>query len=165
MYVHICICIYIYICTCIYIYIYIYMHIHVYTYIHTYIHIYIHMCMYIHIYMYIFYIYIYTYIYICICIYLYIYIHTHTYISGVGGSLDVEVLLGQPKELYRGFGLFSYAAPTVASVTPSAGNSAGGLPVTVVGANFGTNDFEAKVMIVLYSVEVCCSLSKCAAVC
>jgi len=65
--------------------------------------------------------------------------------SGVGGSLDVEVLLGQPKELYRGFGLFSYAVPTVASVTPSAGNSAGGLPVTVVGANFGTNDFEAKV--------------------
>ena len=89
---------------------------------------------------------------------IYIYMHTHIYISGVGGSLDVEVLLGQPKELYRGFGLFSYAAPTVASVTPSAGNSAGGLPVTVVGANFGTNDFEAKVMIVSQSVEVCCSL-------
>ena len=72
---------------------------------------------------------------------------TCTVPSGVGAALDVEVLLGQPKELYRGFGLFSYAAPVVASVVPSIGNSAGGLAVTVTGSNFGVGDYDPTVLV------------------
>ena len=68
---------------------------------------------------------------------------TCTVPSGVGAGLDVEVRLGQqPPEVYRAFGLFSYAAPVVASVAPRVGNSAGGLPVTILGSNFGASDSD-----------------------
>ena len=70
--------------------------------------------------------------------------------SGVGAALDVQVLLGpsqMPTEVYRGFGLFSYAAPAVTSVTPTVGNSAGGLPVTVTGTNFGVVDYEPRAFV------------------
>jgi hypothetical protein len=74
---------------------------------------------------------------------------TCTVPSGVGAALDVEVSLGRPgkTDIYRGFGLFSYAAPVVASVVPSTGNSAGGLAITVTGSNFGVGDYDPKVLV------------------
>jgi hypothetical protein len=70
--------------------------------------------------------------------------------SGVGADLDVEVMLGnenRPSSIYRGFGLFSYAAPEVSTVNPSIGNSAGGLPVTLSGSNFGAADFRPRAFV------------------
>jgi hypothetical protein len=70
--------------------------------------------------------------------------------AGVGGALDVVVRDGGTnvqradgsKQTYEGYGLFSYSRPVVTSVSPPQGNSAGGLPITILGTSFGYADTE-----------------------
>jgi len=63
---------------------------------------------------------------------------------GVGARLDLTVVTEptaqSSSESYQGYGLFSYRRPVVTSVEPMLGNSAGGLPVTLHGRDFGVSD-------------------------
>ena len=64
---------------------------------------------------------------------------------GVGGNLDVIVSTKGSDgrtESYEGYGLFSYNGPVVTAVTPKEGNSAGGLPITMLGSSFGVSDSD-----------------------
>ena len=55
---------------------------------------------------------------------------------GTGTSKDVVVTIsGTPST--GGTGLFSYLPPTIASIAPSSGSTAGGTSVTITGTNFG----------------------------
>lgn len=65
--------------------------------------------------------------------------------AGVGSNLDVVVVTetaGGQKESYEGYGLFSYQRPSVTAVAPKVGNSAGGLPITLLGSSFGRADSD-----------------------
>lgn len=71
--------------------------------------------------------------------------------AGAGARQDVTVQTEGTRESvgesYQGYGLFSYQRPVVTGVEPREANSAGGLPITVVGRDFGVTDENPRVWV------------------